>query len=282
MDTSARMQCMEVWGGNSRVHRGFEVPGLDVWVYSRPYERAKGGGDVYYVSTCASGRITRLLLADVSGHGEAVADVAVGLRDSMRRNVNLINQTRFVREMNRQFSHQPDGEGFATALVCTFFSPTQSLQFCNAGHPSPYLYRADRCHWSSAEVLSPVETGIRPADTPLGVVEGADYSRFNTKLSQGDMMLCASDAFSESCNADGKLLGTDGLLQLIEELDASRPADFIAQLVDQVGALHDGNLSQDDATLILFRANGSTPSVKDNLLAPFRLLSPVRDNTGIN
>ena len=101
--TSDRMQCMEVWGGNSPVDRGFEVPGLDVWVYSRPYERAQRGGDVYYVSSCASGRITRLLLADVSGHGTAVASVATGLRDLMRQHVNLINQTRFVREMNRQF-----------------------------------------------------------------------------------------------------------------------------------------------------------------------------------
>jgi hypothetical protein len=31
---------------------------------------------VYYLSSCASGRITRILLADVSGHGELVAGTA--------------------------------------------------------------------------------------------------------------------------------------------------------------------------------------------------------------
>ncbi len=272
---------MEVWGGNSRVDRGFEVPGLDVWVYSHPYEASKGGGDVYYVSTCASGRITRLLLADVSGHGEAVADVAVGLRDLMRQNVNLINQTRFVREMNQQFAHHPDGEGFATALVCTFFSPTQTLQFCNAGHPSPYVYRIEDNLWTSAEKFSAVENVIRPADTPLGVVQGADYSRFDTKLLPGDMMLCTSDAFSESRDASGAYLGPEGLLSLIEETDTAHPTEFIPQLIQRVTSLHDGNLSHDDATVILFRANGSTPTLTDNLLAPFRLLNPVRDKTGI-
>ena len=68
--THERMHCMEVWGGNSPVDRGFATPGLQLWLHSQPYDRAEGGGDVYYVSSCASGRITRLLLADISGHGE--------------------------------------------------------------------------------------------------------------------------------------------------------------------------------------------------------------------
>ena len=62
----------------------------------------------------------------------------------------------------------------------------------------------------------------------------------------------------------------------------SNPAEFIPQLLERVASLFEGNLSQDDATLILFRANGSAPSLTNSLLAPFRLLSPVRDNTGIS
>ena len=102
-----RMQCMEVWGGNEAVERSVQTAGLDIWVYNRPYGQAAGGGDVYYLSSCASGRITRILLADVSGHGEVVSQTAVGLRDLMRRNVNFVKQTRFVRAMNRQFVTRP-------------------------------------------------------------------------------------------------------------------------------------------------------------------------------
>ena len=58
---------------------------------------ADAGGDVYYVSACATGRITRLLVADVSGHGANVRDTAISLRDLMRQYVNHIDQTRFVR-----------------------------------------------------------------------------------------------------------------------------------------------------------------------------------------
>src|ERR1700709_605537 len=117
---SQYMQCMEVWGGNQLVDSGVVMAGLDAWVFSRPHGHSANGGDVYYVSSCATGRITRLLVADVSGHGSAVGGIAGSLRGLMRKYVNYIDQTRFVREMNTQFSAMADFGGFATALVTTF------------------------------------------------------------------------------------------------------------------------------------------------------------------
>ena len=83
-----RMACMEVWGGTRATSSHFVVPGLDVWVYSQPHLGHESGGDVYYLSSCASGRITRLLVGDVSGHGAEASPVATKLRDIMRKNVN--------------------------------------------------------------------------------------------------------------------------------------------------------------------------------------------------
>src|SRR5437870_8739541 len=102
-NASEHMQCMEVWGGSQLTDRGVEFGGLDVWVYSKPYGQAQSGGDVYYASSCATGRISRLLLADVSGHGSAVASTAADLRTLMRRFVNRLEQAEFVRLLNQQF-----------------------------------------------------------------------------------------------------------------------------------------------------------------------------------
>src|SRR5215207_8163354 len=129
------MQCMEVWGGNRNADSGVVMAGLDAWVYSKPFGGADGGGDVYYVSSCATGRITRLLVADVAGHGDKVSSIAKELRTLMRRHVNQIDQSRFVQSMNRQFSGLGGAGSFATALVTTFFAPTNHLSLCNAGHP---------------------------------------------------------------------------------------------------------------------------------------------------
>ncbi len=95
------MRCLEVWGGNEAVDQGVVVPGLDAWLYSRPFEGHSAGGDLHYVSSCAAGLVTRVLVADVSGHGEMVSDMARKLRELMRRYVNYIDQTRLVQSLNQ-------------------------------------------------------------------------------------------------------------------------------------------------------------------------------------
>ena len=273
-----RMQCMEVWGGNSYVNRGLKTPGLQVWVYSQPYENASNGGDVYYVSSCASGRITRLLLADVCGHGGAVADISADLRNLMRRNVNLINQSRFVSEMNQQFANSIASDEFATALVCTFFSPTRSLQFCNAGHPVPYLYQARRNEWVAASDAANVTIAEGVSDVPLGVIDEAEYSEFEVRLEPGDMVMCVSDAFTECADKAGQLLGPHGLLNVIRQLNVSHPESMISELSQLLAEQQKDNLNTDDASVILFRADGTGPSLASDIMVPMRLLRGVRDS----
>ena len=153
------MQCMEVWSGSQLTARGVQFGGLDAWVYSKPYQQATHGGDIYYASSCATGRITRLLLADVSGHGRAVASLAADLRTLMRRFVNRLDQAEFVRLLNQQFAATSTDGTFATAVVTTFFAPTGRLSVCNAGHPRPLLYRAADKQW---KFLSNDDPSSRP------------------------------------------------------------------------------------------------------------------------
>src|ERR1700739_2666576 len=122
--SSQQMSCMEVWGGSQLTTRGVAMGGLDAWVYSKPFGQAQRGGDVYYASSCATGRITRLLLADVSGHGNSVASTAANLRTLMRRFVNRLDQTEFVRLLNQQFAALSKDGAFATAVAATVFEPS--------------------------------------------------------------------------------------------------------------------------------------------------------------
>ncbi len=279
---SERMQCMEVWGGNVRVEKHFQMPGLDVWVSCQPVGQAVAGGDVYYLSSCASGRITRILLADVSGHGQQVAETADGLRDLMRQNVNVISQRRFVAAMNRQFSAVNSTGRFATVVVSSFFAPTHSLSLCNAGHPNPFLFRAAQREWTTLDLTTPQEDSSESVtDLPLGVVDQAGYQELKLHLDKGDRVLCYTDAFSEAHGPDGELLGVQGVLQIVNSIRDTGERSFLSSIVDAIGVLHPGNLSQDDATLVLFCANGSRTLLRDDVLAPFRLLRKVTDASRI-
>jgi serine phosphatase RsbU (regulator of sigma subunit) len=270
-EPAEHMTCMEVWGGNQAADNGVVMSGLDAWVYCRPFEQSVGGGDVYYVSSCATGRITRLLLADVSGHGQVVSDIAGALRKLMQRYVNFIDQTAFVGSMNSQFKQLSEGGCFATAIVSTFFGPTNELTLCIAGHPPPLLYRAAKREWS---LLSQSENGAS-GNLPLGIDDVTDWEQLSVRLRVGDLVLCYTDSLIESRDATGEMIGIDGLLKAASTIDVSDPQRIISNLIAAIES--SGTLGKDDVTALLFRPNGMAPylPLKDRVLAPFRVLGKV-------
>jgi sigma-B regulation protein RsbU (phosphoserine phosphatase) len=250
------MQCMEVWGGNQATDKTVALSGLDVWVYSQPFGGSSGGGDVYYLSSCATNRILRILVADVSGHGQAVQELALQLRSLMRRYVNHIDQAQFVSSMNQQFAALAKTGLFATAIVSTYFAPTCRLTLCNAGHPPPLIYRASRGEWIYLEEANDPDN-TEPTNLPLGILDAADYESFDVTLRAGDLVLCYTDSLVESRRPDGQLLGQCGLLEIVGDLPIGDPAALISNLLVAVGRVADGNLTEDDVTALLLRANDS-------------------------
>ncbi len=113
------MHCMEIFGGTDAREVSVKTPGLQGWLYSRPFEGDDDGGDVHYLSLCGGGIVTRIVVADVSGHGKHVAEVAGKLRAILRKNINRKSQTRLVGALNRQFSAMAQLSKFATAVVAT-------------------------------------------------------------------------------------------------------------------------------------------------------------------
>ena len=249
------MQCMEVWGGNQTTDDSVAVAGLDAWVYCRPFGEADGGGDVYYVSSCATGRIARLLLADVSGHGETVRKVAIELRDLMRRSVNQLDHTRFLHSMNRQFGTLVRSGSFATAIVSTFFAPTGRLRICNAGHPIPMHFSASKREWRFLESTEK-ERGPDPVNLPLGILEFADYRHFDVALDSNDYVLCYTDSLVEARQADGEMLGHAGLMTIVRSVPVTTPERFIPDLLAAIAVTCKDTLDNDDVTVMLFRPNG--------------------------
>jgi sigma-B regulation protein RsbU (phosphoserine phosphatase) len=254
-----RMQCMEVWGGSQLTARGVAFGGLDAWVYSKPHGNAQHGGDVYYASSCATGRIARLLLADVAGHGTSVASTAADLRTLMRRFVNRLDQTEFVRLLNQQFSALSQDGAFATAVVATFFEPSRRMTVCNAGHPRPLLYRAARKQWDFLGHQAPEQTK-GPSNLPLGLLEISQYDQFDIELEPGDRVLSYTDALMESNDASGEMLGEDGVLKILRLLGDVEPQKLIESLLAEIAERYPENLTEDDVTVLLVQVTESKAS----------------------
>src|ERR1700733_10254454 len=254
------MTCMEVWGGSQLTSRAVEFGGLNVWVYSKPYGQAQRGGDVYYASSCATGRISRLLLADVSGHGNSVAATAADLRTLMRRFVNRLDQKKFVRLLNQQFVALSRTGTFATAVVTTFFAPSRRLLICNAGNPRPLLWRAAKKEWTLLG-SDEVSEEKKPQNIPLGIIDLTEYEELDVELEPGDCFMKYTDALIESRDADGEMLGEAGVLRLLNLLGEVDPDKVTQALLKKIRERYPENLSEDHVPVMLIRVNGRQPQI---------------------
>lgn len=264
--TAEQIACMEVWGDNRAYSGALSVPGIDVEVHCVPHVGGEHGGDIYYISNCAAGIITRFVLADVSGHGEEVSDAAASLRRLMRKHINTADQSRFARALSEEFGRLSDSGRFATAALLTYFAPTDCLIVCNAGHPPPLLYSASADGWGPLEagaagasrVGNPDAVGV--PNLPLGVIEPTAYEQFAVALGRGDVVLLYSDALIEARAPGGQQLGVEGLLRLASTLGSVNDSTFRARLLDAIAEHAGGTALDDDATIVLLRHNGSEPA----------------------
>jgi phosphoserine phosphatase RsbU/P len=266
--------CMEIWGGNQIADTVLSTTGIDVHLHSTPHGGSESGGDVHYVSMCAGGRITRLVVADVAGHGEEVAGTARTLRGLVRKNINTLDQSRFARALNEAFgmnaASADDSGRFATALLASFNAPTDHLVLVNAGHPRPMIWRKRPGRWAvlDARRAAMDDTGLRvlatldemtdgPSDLPLGVIEPTSYTQFALRLEPGDLVLVTTDGVTESRSPAGEELGEAGLLRM---LDGLRPeaATLLADLRAALAQFRGGAPANDDLTLALMHRRGGT------------------------
>jgi len=255
---SHAMRCMEIWGGNRAEDNAIGTPGLDLWVFSEPYHADDQGGDVHYISLCGGGIITRLIIADVSGHGEAVAEFSDALRTLMRRNINKKSQKGLVRAINRQFTELAQLQRFATAIVATYLTTNDSLAICNAAHPRPIWYRAETKTWSilDHEAAESTETAM---NLPFGIDETSSYDQFIVRLGLDDRVIFYTDALTEAMAPSNAMLGEEGLLAIARGLDVGSTENLGAALLEKIRDHRAGVPADDDVTVLVLHHNGGPP-----------------------
>ena len=213
-----RLGCGDIWAGSSRTAGLLELPGLDVWVHSAPAGTSEAGGDVHYVSVCPTCIVSRVALADVSGHGTAVAALGVTLRRLMHQHLHAPDQRALMRELNRAVHTELDQVHYATMVSVGWHDRRAVLLLSNAGHPPLLWYRAARNEWSWLNATGAPERD-RPVGVPLGLLSEVDYGRVVVKPELGDLVVLYSDGASEATNEAAEELGRDGLLDMARGLD---------------------------------------------------------------
>ena len=250
-ETNSRLACFELWGGNRAADHPVELPGLDGWVYAAPLDPVSGGGDVHYFSVCSRGRVTRIALADVAGHGSHASTRAESLRRVLQRHTDNWDQSELMREVNEAFVDEAAEGQFATAVVLGFYSNTGELLFTNAGHPPALWYRSRDDSWELLLDTTPLAVAIE--GLPLGLIPGTTYAQTGVRLEAGDLLVLYTDGISEAKDASGNELGHTGLLELARTLAAKPPVDLSRELLAAIADFHGHGPRRDDETLIVLQ-----------------------------
>ncbi len=133
------------------------------------------------------------------------------------------------------------------------------MTVCNAGHPRPLLYRAARQRWDFlghgvADHKHPKASG--PSNLPLGLLEISEYDQFDIELEPGDCVLSYTDALMESNDTNGEMLGEAGVLRVVRLIGGVEPQKLIEKLLSEIRERYPQNLTEDDVTVLVARANG--------------------------
>jgi phosphoserine phosphatase RsbU/P len=247
-----RLACAETWAGNERTASLVELPGLTAWVHSVPAGTGDAGGDVHYVSVCPNCIITRVALADVSGHGKCVASLGEKLRDLMHRYLLEMGQVGLMQDLNQAARQELSDVDYATMVAVGWHGRRGLLVLTNAGHPPPFWFRAARDEWRWLETQRPSERG-RLAGVPLGLLANVNYERTIVKPQVGDLVVLYTDGVSEATNPGGEELGRDGLMNLARELDSSSAEAFGTELTSALRGFRGGAEAADDETIIVMQ-----------------------------
>ncbi len=245
--------CTEVWGGNRKVVRTVKMPSLVAWVASVPIKEGEGGGDLHYMSVCDNDLISRVALADVSGHGQDVNAVTLTLHKLMRKNINVWDQSDFMRGLNDTFG-QGNTDRYATAIVLSFHRVTGRLSFSNAGQLPPLWYHAAQRAWGWLEEGTEAR---KVSGLPVGLIPGTKYSQTVVSLKPADILVLYTDGITEAENAAGQDLGREQLLEWARQAPVDSSRALGEELLHRLESFRGGFRNDDETLLVLRREEDS-------------------------
>jgi phosphoserine phosphatase RsbU/P len=243
-----RLACLELRGGNQLTRYAARLPGLTAWVSCNPLEPSRRGGDLYYLSACSHGSIARVVIADVSGHGEKVSAAAARLQNTLRQYIDLWDQSALIRDLNESFLRDEHRVKFATAFLGSFASESGDLLFTNAGHMLPLFYRAATHEWSYLQDFMPAPK--EASDLPLGLIPGTEYHQTAARLASGDLLILYTDGINEAENEAGDQLGLQCLLSMARALPVGSATAAGEALMAGVARFRGNAPAKDDATVV--------------------------------
>lgn len=221
-----------------------ELANFDIASRSVPMDSV--GGD-YYDYIDITDKVLGIAIADVTGHGLPAAlqvrDIYTGLRMGMARDFKIV---RTVERLN-QIIHQSTLTSRFVSMVYGELESNGNFIYVNAGHPPPFVSRADGS-WIAMTEGGPV----------LGPLPDATYERGYLRLDPGDLMVLYTDGIVETLGwpegdprASGSLeeYGEERLRQVVQRHRTEGAQAVVDAIFEEVESFSADRPQADDRTV---------------------------------
>jgi PAS domain S-box-containing protein len=202
------------------------------------------GGDYYAVKALNADRYA-FLLADMEGHGVAAALYTMHLGMLWQRHYALLeNPAEFAATINKELVHVfGEINTFAAATCGVIDARDASLCFAGAGGPPPLIVDA-------GGYFKKLPSSGLPFGYTDDIPEAAAYRAQTIPLAAGDAILMFSDGAFEIHNANDEILGVDGFINILKDLNYPREPLNMAALEEALLKFSNDIRLQDDITII--------------------------------
>jgi sigma-B regulation protein RsbU (phosphoserine phosphatase) len=217
------------------------IRGLDLAVFSRPAQIV--GGDYFDFFQFRDG-VPGLAIADVVGHGISASLLMASVQTALRTLVPESDSPSDVLErVNRFFLHNVHFTTFVTILLGRFDNKTGTLNYCNAGHNPPLIFRKQDTGGNPISWLQPTGAAI-------GLVEEFQISSETITLAPGDILLLYTDGVTEAVNPQEEEFGRERLAAVVRQESDLSAKELVQALRHTLQEFTKGQSLADDTTIV--------------------------------
>jgi serine phosphatase RsbU (regulator of sigma subunit) len=211
---------------------------------SEPSSRV--GGDYFDYFPVDVGRVG-LCVGDVSGHGIGPALVMSNVRAHLR---GLLQTRRSLGGLygllNRALCNELTEGMFVSLFVAVLDSNKMILEFQNAGHTAPIIYRPSDDSFRS----------IPPTAPALGLIDDLSAGPCPAvSVKTGDVLVCYTDGVTERHSPEGELYGEERIKHVVRRAvkRGASPFDIVAAIREDCEGHARDLPPRDDVTLVVAR-----------------------------
>ncbi len=205
------------------------------------------GGDFYDFFLTDQDHLA-LVMADVSGKGLPAAMFMVMAKNKLRHSVmeHGTNVAEAVKEVNNELCKENDAGLFVTIWVGVLTISTGHVDYVDAGHDYPAIYKAG----GEFTIEKDVHCSM------VGAMGGIDFPPGSFELKAGDILYLYTDGVTEAIDASNEMFRMERLLETLNGKKDASVSDIDAAVRTAITEFVKDAPQFDDITTLCFRYKG--------------------------